>query len=135
MKAIAAVFILMMSWQPSCDMSPTGPTSPTDYSSSTSQPNPGPRTTTIIRHRHYEVAGYVRDDVSHIAVPAARVYLNGSLRVTRIDGVYRFSVSPIGEMRIVTTHPQYKPDTTYINVIPESASVVQYDIYLSLSGS
>ena len=125
MKLIAAAFVLVMSAGMDCN-------SPTGSSRSTTE-----QEQEFIRHESppsSSVIGYVRDNASHMGIRGAKVCLvEGECRTSVRNGYYDVSALSTGEIMIITTHPQYKPDTTYVKVI--SGERVRQDIQLRPVGS
>ena len=102
MKAIAAAFILMMSSGMDCN-SPTGSSGSTrtsggsrSYNSSTEGFN-----------------GWVTNAVSHDYIEGASVCVEASSRCTTSGsgGGYHLTPDKLGTFTIVTTHPDYRPET------------------------
>ena len=119
MKAIAAAFILMMSSGMDCN-SPTG---------SSGQSNPV-RVTPA--QRTHEVFGRVINDASQLRVEGSKICLEGSCQTTPRNGYYYFETGLTGKVKIITSHPLYKTDTTWVTLVLDYR--VCQDIYLSPIG-
>lgn len=103
MKAIAAAVILVMSAGLDCN-NPTGSSGSSSTSSNTRSHNSSPG----------NFNGWVTDAVTHGYIEGALVCLEAAPRCTKsgVAADYRLRPNTTGTLTIVTTHADYKPDTT-----------------------
>lgn len=102
MKAMVVVFILIMNAGMDC-------CSPTGSSCSSSAGNNTPPRNTV-----GSFDGWITDAVTHCYIKGASICLEDSSRCTESSnsGGYMLNPGKQGTFTVVTTHPDYKPDTT-----------------------